>query len=266
MSIKILVVGAHGRMGSNLVKVVSQNPNTQLAYALVLPESPVVGQALLEAPEIKYTGDLSACTDFDVAIDFSSPASTLATLEHCKKLGKAIVIGTTGFNAEQQKLIEQAATSIPVVKAANYSIGMNLMFKLVEKATAVMGSYSDIEILEAHHRNKVDCPSGTALALGRHIAGVLGVELEEKMNKERHGIIGPRPAGEIGFATLRASDVVGEHTVWFADIGERIEIAHKVSDRITFAKGALGAAIWLANKGVGYYDMTDVLDLNKLFA
>lgn len=265
MTIKILVVGAHGRMGSNLLKVIADNPNTQLTAGLVLADSPVNGLDIALHPGVKYSSDLSAVTDFDVAIDFSSPSSTLATLEHCKALGKAIVIGTTGFTKEQQAQIEAVAKEIPVVKAANYSVGMNLMFKLVEKATAVMGSYSDIEILEAHHRNKVDCPSGTALALGNHIAGVLGVNLEDVQNKERHGIIGPRPAGEIGFATIRASDVIGEHSVWFADIGERVEIAHKVSDRITFAKGAVHAASWLLGKPAGYYDMTDVLNLGEIF-
>lgn len=265
MTKRILIKGAAGRMGTNLIKTVASNPDTTLAYAVVHPEAPQLGQSVPEFAEVKYISDLSQATDFDVAIDFTSPESTLETLAHCQKLGKPLVIGTTGLNAEQKEKIQQASTSIPVVFAANFSVGMNLMFKLVEKAARVMGTYSDIEIIEAHHHNKVDAPSGTALALGEHICKALGRDLDEVAVKERNGLIGPRTKDEIGFSTIRAADVIGEHTVWFADIGERIELSHKVSDRITFARGAVHAALWLSQgPEAKLYDMTNVLGLDKL--
>ncbi|MFC6277172.1 4-hydroxy-tetrahydrodipicolinate reductase [Psittacicella hinzii] len=265
MTVKFLIKGAAGRMGQNLIKTLSQTANAQLAYALVHNSAPEIGQAVAGFPEVVYSTDLEAAVDFDVAIDFSTPESSLATLAHCQKLGKPLVLGTTGFTAEQKAQIAQVATQIPVVLAANYSVGMNLMFKLVEKAAAIMGSYADIEIIEAHHHHKVDAPSGTALALGEHICKALDRDLEKVAVKERNGIIGPRTKEEIGFSTIRAADVVGEHTVWFADIGERIELSHKVSDRITFARGAVKAALWLTNQPVGkLYDMTNVLGLDQL--
>ncbi|RIY32374.1 4-hydroxy-tetrahydrodipicolinate reductase [Psittacicella hinzii] len=265
MTVRILIKGATGRMGGNLVKTIASNEQTTLAYAIVHQSASEVGKNVDLFPEVTYSTELEAATDFDVAIDFTTPESTLATLAHCQKLKKPLVIGTTGFNNEQKELINQAAKEIPIVFAANFSVGMNLMFKLVEKAAKVMGSYADIEIIEAHHHNKVDAPSGTALALGEHICKALDKNLDDVAVKERNGIIGPRTKEEIGFSTIRAADVIGEHTVWFADIGERIELSHKVSDRITFARGAVHAALWLAQgQETKLYDMTNVLGLDKL--
>lgn len=263
MAYKVLLVGAAGRMGQNLLKCIAEHPDLTLAYALVQEGAPQDGQPVPFFPDQTYLSDIDYCRNFDLAIDFSSVESTLETINHCLSLEKALLIGTTGFNPEQVEVIKQAAQKIPVVFAANYSVGMNLMFKLVEKAAAVMHN-SDIEIIEAHHNKKVDAPSGTALALGRHICHSLGVDLEEVAVKERNGIIGPRTKQEIGFSTIRAADVVGEHTVWFADVGERIELTHRVSERITFARGATRAAAWLANQGqAGLFDMTHVLGLDK---
>ncbi|OEM16234.1 4-hydroxy-tetrahydrodipicolinate reductase, partial [Escherichia coli] len=174
------------------------------------------------------------------------------------------VIGTTGFDDDGKAKIQQAADNIGIVFASNFSVGVNLVFKLLEKAAKVMGDYCDIEIIEAHHRHKVDAPSGTALSMGEHIAKTLGRDLKTHGVFARDGITGERKRDEIGFATIRASDVVGEHSVWFADIGERVEIAHKATSRMTFAKGAVRAAKWLAQKEKGLFDMTDVLDLNQL--
>ncbi|RIY38416.1 4-hydroxy-tetrahydrodipicolinate reductase [Psittacicella gerlachiana] len=265
MTIRILIKGAVGRMGTNLVKTLAANPNTTLAYAVVHAQAPELGKSVPEFPELTYITDLKEATDFDVAIDFTSPSSTLETLAHCQKLGKPLVIGTTGLSNAEKEQIKAASKDIPIVFAANFSVGMNLMFKLVEKAAKVMGEYSDIEIIEAHHHHKVDAPSGTALALGEHICKALDRDLEQVAVKERNGLIGPRTKEEIGFSTIRAADVIGEHTVWFADIGERVELSHRVSDRITFARGAVHAALWLAQgQEANLYDMTNVLGLDKI--
>lgn len=264
MTTRIMVKGATGRMGQNLLKTIAQTPETTLAHALVMASDLNVGKTVSDFLSVTYCADLNACKDFDVAVDFSTPSSTLETLEHCVALRKAIVIGTTGFTVEQKERIAAAAKVIPIVFAANYSVGMNLMFKLVEKAATIMGNYSDIEIIEAHHHHKVDAPSGTALALGEHICKALDRDLEKVAVKERNGIIDPRTKEEIGFSTIRAADVIGEHTVWFADIGERVELSHRVSDRITFARGAIHAALWVVKNDPALYDMTNVLGLDKL--
>lgn len=175
-----------------------------------------------------------------------------------------MVIGTTGFDDAGKQTIANAARNIGIVFASNYSVGVNLVFKLLEKAAKVMGDYCDIEVIEAHHRHKVDAPSGTALSMGEHIAKTLGRNLKTHGVFAREGITGERQRDEIGFSTIRAGDVVGEHTVWFADEGERVEITHKASSRMTFAKGAVRAAQWLESRPAGLFDMTDVLDLNNL--
>ena len=197
-------------------------------------------------------------------IDFTRPEGTLEHIAFCVANQKAMVIGTTGFDDAGKQAIQTAAEKISIVFASNYSVGVNLVFKLLEKAAKVMGDYCDIEVIEAHHRHKVDAPSGTALSMGEHIAKTLGRDLKTHGVFERHGIIGERKHDEIGFATIRAGDVIGEHSVWFADEGERVEIAHKASSRMTFANGAVRAAKWVANKSNGLFDMTDVLDLNNL--
>jgi len=198
---------------------------------------------------------------FDVLIDFTSPESTIANVEYCRKVHKSIVIGTTGLNDDQKNILRDAAASIPIVFAPNMSVGVNLCFKLLEIAAKVLGDSVDIEIIEAHHRHKVDAPSGTALRMGEVIAQTLGRDLKKDAIYGREGKTGARDRQTIGFATVRAGDIVGDHTVLFADEGERVEITHKASSRLTFAKGAVRAALWLSNKNNGLFDMQDVLDL-----
>ncbi len=270
MTLRIAVVGAGGRMGRQLIQAVSEANDVILGAAFERPGSSLVGVDVGELAGIGKLGiavsdDLISQKDqFDLLIDFTRPEGTLNHLQFCVEYHKKIVIGTTGFDEAGKRDIQQAAQKIPVVFASNFSVGVNLVFKLLEKAAKVMGDYCDIEIIEAHHRHKVDAPSGTALSMGEHIAKTLGRDLKTHGVFTREGITGERKPDEIGFATIRASDVVGEHSVWFADIGERVEIAHKATSRMTFAKGAVRAAKWLVNKENGLFDMTDVLDLNNL--
>lgn len=202
--------------------------------------------------------------DFDVLVDFTRPEGTLEYMAICRKQGKAMVIGTTGFDEAGKAAIRAAAEDIPIVFAANFSVGVNLVLKLLEKAAKVMGEYADIEIVEAHHRHKVDAPSGTALAMGEAIADAMQWKLDEHAVYTREGHTGERQPQSIGFATVRAGDIVGEHTAMFADIGERVEITHKASSRMTFANGAVKSALWLKDKKSGLFDMRDVLDLSML--
>ncbi|USD65704.1 4-hydroxy-tetrahydrodipicolinate reductase [Vibrio sp. SCSIO 43136] len=268
--VKIAIAGAAGRMGRNLVKATQSNPQAQLGAASERPESSLIG---VDAGELAGEGKLSVALvddfakvveEFDVLIDFTAPVSTLANIELCKKHGKKIVIGTTGFSEEEKAYIDQAAQEMPIVMAPNYSVGVNLVFKLLEKAAKVMGDYTDIEIVEAHHRHKVDAPSGTAIGMGEAIAKAMGNELNDVAVYAREGITGERTKDEIGFATIRAGDIVGEHTAMFADIGERVEITHKATDRMTFANGAVKAGVWLVDKPAGFYTMTEVLGLDVL--
>ena len=202
--------------------------------------------------------------DFDVFIDFTRPEGTLNHLAFCRQNGKGMVIGTTGFDDAGKQAIQEASNEIAIVFAANFSVGVNVMLKLLEKAAKVMGDYTDIEIVEAHHRYKVDAPSGTALAMGEAIAYAMDKELKDIAVYSREGHTGERVPGTIGFATVRAGDIVGEHTAMFADIGERIEITHKASSRMTFANGAVRSALWLKGRRNGLFDMRDVLNLNNL--
>jgi 4-hydroxy-tetrahydrodipicolinate reductase len=199
--------------------------------------------------------------DFDVLIDFTRPEATLAHLAICRGAGKAMVIGTTGFDEDQKAVIREASKDIPVVFAPNMSVGVNLCFKLLELAARVMGDAADIEIIEAHHRHKVDAPSGTALRMGEVVADALGRNLEDCAVYGREGVTGERERETIGFETIRAGDIVGEHTVMFAAEGERVEITHKASSRMTFAGGAVRAAAWLGDRPRGLFDMQDVLGL-----
>lgn len=268
--VRIAVAGAAGRMGRNLVKATYNNEHSRVAAGSERPESSLVGVDLGELCgegrfDVVVTDDLAKeIEQFDVIIDFTAPASTLSNLELCRQHGKAIVIGTTGFSDQERETIEAIAQEIPVVMAPNYSVGVNLVFKLLEKAAQVMGDYCDIEIVEAHHRFKVDAPSGTAIGMGEAIAGAMGNKLNDVAVYAREGITGERSKDEIGFATIRAGDIIGEHTAMFADIGERVEITHKATDRMTFANGAVKAAVWLNAQGAGFYTMTDVLGLNDL--
>lgn len=268
MTLSIAIVGAGGRMGRQLIQAVHETKGVTLGAAFERSGSSLIGT---DAGEMIGIGKIGVTISdnlenekdtFDLMIDFTRPEGTFSHLEFCQKHHKKMVIGTTGFDDQGKQAIYEASKNIPIVFAANFSVGVNLVFKLLEKAAVVMGDDCDIEIIEAHHRHKVDAPSGTALAMGEHIEKALGRNLKEDAVFDRHGIIGERTPHEIGFSTIRASDVVGEHSVWFADIGERVEIAHKASSRMTFAKGAVRAAKWLEHKSNGLFDMTDVLNLN----
>ena len=269
MTLKIGIVGAGGRMGRNLIQAVHQFEGVELTAAFERAGSSLIGA---DAGELVGLGNLGVAIkatlaenpNFDLLIDFTRPEGTLEHIAFCVANNKKMVIGTTGFDDAGKQAIKAAAEKISIVFASNYSVGVNLVFKLLEKAAKVMGDYCDIEVIEAHHRHKVDAPSGTALSMGEHIAKTLGRDLKTHGVFCREGITGERKRDEIGFSTIRASDVVGEHTVWFADIGERVEISHKASSRMTFANGAVRAGKWLENKANGLFDMTDVLDLNNL--
>ncbi|PKM29221.1 MAG: 4-hydroxy-tetrahydrodipicolinate reductase [Gammaproteobacteria bacterium HGW-Gammaproteobacteria-11] len=264
---RIAVIGAAGRMGKTLIEAVGQADGAHLSAAIERPESTLVGAdagelAGLGRLNVTIAGDLRAVLDdFDVLIDFTHPSSTLVNLEFCRAAGKAMVIGTTGFSDEQKQLLVDAARDIPIVFAPNFSVGVNLCLKLLDMAARVMGDEADIEIIEAHHRHKVDAPSGTALRMGEVVADALGRDLAKVAVYGREGQTGARERETIGFATVRAGDVVGDHTVLFATEGERVEITHKASSRMTFAKGAVRSALWLSDRAPGLYDMQDVLSL-----
>ncbi len=268
--VRIAIAGAAGRMGRNLVKAAQLNSQASCTAGSERPGSSLVGADIGELCgegklDVFLSDDLAKQVEsFDIVIDFTTPSNTLANLALCQQYGKSIVIGTTGFTEEERAQIDEAAKHVPVVMASNYSVGVNLVFKLLEKAAKVMGDYCDIEIVEAHHRHKVDAPSGTAIGMGEAIAGAMGNKLNDVAVYAREGITGERTKDEIGFATIRAGDIVGEHTAMFADIGERVEITHKATDRMTFANGAVKAAVWLYDKPTGFYSMTDVLELNNL--
>jgi len=266
---KIIVTGAGGRMGRSLIEAVGIDDSATLVAAVVRSGSDYLN---LDAGELSGVGRVGVKIDDDleaalskgsVLIDFTRPAVTLANIEICRKLGCKMVIGTTGFSSAEKLIIEEAAKEIAIVFAPNMSVGVNLCFKLLDLAAKVMGNEVDIEVIEAHHRHKVDAPSGTALRMGEVVADVLGRDLEECAVYGREGNTGERDRGTIGFETIRAGDIVGDHTVLFADIGERVEITHKASSRLTFAKGAVRAAGWLMDRENGLFDMQDVLNLNS---
>lgn len=268
--VKVGIVGANGRMGKTLIEAVVAAEGAELAAAVVHPESSLVGA---DAGEIAGVGRLGVATvdalskaieQIDVLVDFTSIEMTLDNIAQCRKAGKSIVIGTTGFDAAQKAQLSAAALDIPVVFAPNMSVGVNLCLKLLEMTARVVGDDSDIEIIEAHHRHKVDAPSGTAVRMGEVVAETLGRDLSKCAVYGRQGQEGPRKKDTIGFETIRAGDVVGDHTVLFAADGERIEITHKASSRMTFAKGAVRAATWLSGKSAGLYDMQDVLELKDV--
>jgi len=264
---KIVIAGAVGRMGKTLVEAVHGDAQAQLVGATVLSGSSLIGVDVGEisgygALHVALVDRLSAVqSDWDVLIDFTSPAAALSHLEECVAKNKKIVIGTTGFSDDEKKRIAQAAEKIAVVFAPNMSVGVNLCFKLAQLAAQVLGDEMDIEIIEAHHRHKVDAPSGTALRLGEVVAQALGRDLKTCALYGREGRTGERDRKTIGFETIRAGDIVGDHTLLFAGIGERVEITHKASSRMTFALGALRAAKWLMLHDRGLFDMQDVLNL-----
>ncbi len=267
--IRCAVAGAGGRMGRILVQAVTEAEGLVLGAATERPGSSLIG---VDAGDLAGVGrlgvrigaDLADLTGaFDVLIDFTVPAATLAHLALCRGAGKGMVIGTTGLDGEQRAAVAAAGASIGIVFAPNMSVGVNLCFKLLDIAARVLGDEVDIEIIEAHHRHKVDAPSGTALRMGEVVAAALGRDLNEVAVYGREGHTGARDRRTIGFETIRAGDVVGEHSVWFVADGERVEIAHKASSRMNFATGAARAARWLGTRGPGLYDMQDVLGLRE---
>ena len=241
---KIAITGSNGRMGRALIRAVKINPDVS------------------QGPMLNRVDDINlVLKDFDVLVDFTRPEATLEALSICQNAGKAMVIGTTGFSDEALKIIDQASSDIPIVFAPNMSVGVNLTLKLLETTAKVIGTDSNIEIVEAHHRHKVDAPSGTALKMGEVIANALGRNLSECAVYGREGTEQPRDKQTIGFSSIRGGDVVGEHSVTFFMEGERVEITHKASSRMTYANGAIKACQWLTNQANGVYSMQDVLDL-----
>jgi 4-hydroxy-tetrahydrodipicolinate reductase len=265
---RIAITGAGGRMGRALTQACLQSPGLQVTAALEHPDSSVLGAdagelAGVGALGVRVGADLASATaDFDVLIDFTRPEVTLANLRICQEAGRRMVIGTTGFDEAGKSAIAAAAESVGIVFAPNMSVGVNLCFKLLHMAAKVLGDNYDVEIIEAHHRHKVDAPSGTALRMGEVVAQALGRDLNECAVYGREGHTGERHPRTIGFETIRAGDIVGDHTVLFAGVGERVEISHKASSRMTFANGAVRAAAWLMQREQGLYDMQDVLGLH----
>lgn len=266
--IKVVIAGVSGRMGHALLEGVFADAELELHGALDRVGSPQLGH---DAGEMfgKVTGVIinsdvaSTLSGADVLVDFTRPEASMDYLQACQVANVKLVIGTTGFSSEQKVAIETTSKSIGIVFAPNMSVGVNLLINLVEQAAKVLSEDYDIEVVEMHHRHKVDAPSGTALRLGEAAAKGLGQSLKDCAIYAREGVTGEREAGKIGFATLRGGDVVGDHTVVLAGIGERVELTHKASSRATFAQGALRAAKFLADKNAGLYDMQDVLGFRQ---
>jgi 4-hydroxy-tetrahydrodipicolinate reductase len=262
--LRIVIAGAGGRMGRTLIDAVNAAPGMTLHAALEMAGSPLVGQAAAPDPrrgDVRITDVVAAVAGADAMIDFTRPAGTLCHLAECSARKVPMVIGTTGFSDAEKERIRVAGQTIPIVFAPNMSIGVNVTLKLLEVAAKALSEGFDIEVLEMHHRHKVDAPSGTALGMGEAIARAQGRTLNDAAVYVREGVTGERDPSTIGFAVLRGGDCVGEHTVYFAGTGERIEISHRATSRTTFAAGALRAARFLHDRGPGLYGMTDVLGL-----
>jgi 4-hydroxy-tetrahydrodipicolinate reductase len=265
-ALRLAIAGAGGRMGRALLEAGSADANTSISAALEMAGSPYsgrdAGELVAGAKGIRIGSEVVAAVAVsDVLIDFTRPAGTLAHLAACRAARKAIVIGTTGFEPDQVAAIRDAARDIPVVFAPNFSIGMLVTFKLVDMASRALGAEYDVEVFEAHHKLKVDAPSGTALKLGEVAAAARGTALAKDGVFARHGVTGERKAGSIGFSVVRGGDMIGDHTVYFIGTGERVEITHRSSSRATYAQGAMRAAKWLSGRAAGLYDMDDVLGL-----
>jgi 4-hydroxy-tetrahydrodipicolinate reductase len=267
--IKVGVTGIGGRMGMLIARGVSDAPEMELAGALEISGHRLIGEDAGLAVGRSRCGFIvsdnpqTAFKNSDVIIDFTVPETTLNMIEIASENKKAMVIGTTGFSDAQKVQLMNYGTKVPFVFSPNMSIGVNVMFKIVEDLTRLLGDAYDIEIVEAHHRMKKDAPSGTALGLAQAAAKAREVSLKDKARYERYGLIGERPNGEIGIQTVRAGDIVGDHTVYFAGNGERIEFKHQAHSRENFARGAIAAARWIAGKAPGAYTMIDVLELDK---
>lgn len=264
---KLAIAGAAGRMGRVLTRIVHETAGTEVAGGIEPPGSAHVGEDMgllagVGALGVTVTDDpIALLTRVDGVIDFTVPAATLALAELSAQARIVHVIGTTGINAEGDARIKAAARHARIVKSGNMSLGVNLLAAMVRKVAAALGEDFDIEVLEMHHRHKIDAPSGTALLLGQAAAEGRGISLAQRSVRSRDGHTGARPEGDIGFATLRGGSVVGDHTVMFAGAGERIELSHKAESRDIFARGAVKAALWAFDKKPGLYSMTDVLGL-----
>ncbi len=265
---KAAICGAAGRMGKTILEVIGETDGISAGAAIEQSGSPALGldageQAGIGRLGVSVTDNIeSVLDDFDVLIDFTRADAVLENLEACRAGNKKAVIGTTGLSAEQQQVLHRASEDIAIVFAPNMSVGVNLCFKLAELAASIVGDSTDIEIIEAHHNRKIDAPSGTAVRLGEIVAAELGRDLAECAVYGREGFTGPRDRKTIGFETIRAGDIVGEHTLMFAGAGERVEIRHVATSRKTFAGGAVRAAQWIMDKETGLYSMQDVLGLS----
>lgn len=269
--LRIAIAGAGGRMGRMLIEAVQAAPDCRLSAALDVPGSPLIGQdatAFLGRVSGVTVGDdpAAAAAASDVLIDFTRPEGTMAHLQACRASGARMVIGTTGFSDAQKQAIAEHARHLGIVMSPNMAVGVNVVLRLLDMAARALHEGYDIEIVEAHHRHKVDAPSGTALRMGEVVASALGRSLQECAVYGREGVTGERDPSTIGFATVRGGDVVGDHTVMFMGTGERIEITHKSSSRVTYAQGSLRAARFLASCGPGLYDMAQVLGLAPVAA
>jgi 4-hydroxy-tetrahydrodipicolinate reductase len=266
---RVAVSGAAGRMGRTLIQAIHEAPDLTLGAAFERSGSASLGADAGEVAGVGQLGvsvsaDPAAATGaFDALIEFTTPEATLLHAELCAAAGKRMVIGTTGFDGAGLERIRAAAARIPVLMAPNMSVGVNLCLRLIELAARVLGDDVDVEVIEAHHRDKVDAPSGTALRMGEVLADALGRDFADVARFAREGITGPRDRGTIGFATIRAGDIVGDHTVLFAGRGERIEITHRAGSRANFAQGALRAVRWLEDRPAGLFDMRDVLGFGR---
>ena len=265
--LNVAIGGSNGRMGKALIQEIMETPEIIIGAASVIENSPDLGK---DVGLIGGVDDLHVVTvddfeqvidDFDLLLDFTGTEATIIHLDLCSRYGKKMVIGTTGFTDAEKEHIKKISEEIAIVMAPNMSVGVNVLFKLIEETTAVLGESSEIEIIEAHHRHKVDAPSGTALHMGEITANVLGRKLSDIAVYGREGLIGERHDKTIGFETIRAGDIIGDHTIMFASHGERIEITHRSNSRMNYAAGALRAALWLQNKDKGLFNMQDVLGL-----
>lgn len=267
MTARIAITGAAGRMGKTLIEAVQLAEGAEVAAAIERPESSLIGAdagelAGLGSLGVKIVGDINeVINDFDVLIDFTAPTATVVNATACAAAGRKMIIGTTGCTESELASIHAAAEQTGICMASNFSTGVNATFKLLDMAAQILGHDYDVEIVETHHRHKVDAPSGTALSMGEAVANGLGQNLKDVALYAREGQVGPRSKDEIAFATVRGGDVVGDHTVMFLADGERVEISHKASSRMSFARGAVRAAKWMSEQEKGMFDMQDVLGL-----
>ncbi len=267
--LRLAVPGAAGKMGRMILKVIAETPSTELVAAIERPGSPELGRdaglvAGLGELGVPIRGELDdALGDADVIIDFTAPAATAWTVSRAAEREVGMVIGTTGLGEAEKRAVWQASERIPIVLSANMSLGVNVLFGLIEEAARALGDEYDVEVVELHHRQKKDAPSGTAMAMATRLADALGRRLADVARFGREGMVGARSSDEIGVLALRGGDIVGEHTAYFCGLGERLELTHRASSRETFARGAVRAAEWLRDRDPGLYDMQDVLGLRK---